>query len=455
MRQNWTLAGSEREANDVRRDAIRGRRGNDADEMIPRIVWIVTGLTLLAPQAFGFSTGSLSLVRTVNLTTALAGSAVTVTATLTNGGAAGLRGFYYADQLPSGLTVSTVKVTLNGRPVTDFTFESGQDGEVYAGLTPRRWRLETPTNFAEANPIPAGGVAQIVYSVTAPSAGFFLLQQFAWAACFADRSSTAFGCSEIADQQTLLFTNSALTIWSLYWQNATGPLAMWSMIGTNMASATLLQPSSAGAEWRVAGIGGFSGNGKEDLLLQSADGRLATWFMNGSQRIGGGYLNPNWADPQWKIAGTGDFNGDSKTDILWEHTGGGVACWFMDGTNRIGGDYLNPPLVDSNWRIVGTGDFNGDGKADILWEHTVGILACWLMDGTNRIGGGCLNPSTVDPNWKVVGTRDVNTDGQIDILWEHNSGTLAIWFMNGTNLMSASLLNPAKVDPSWKVVGLN
>jgi hypothetical protein len=421
--------------------------------MIPRKFHVGVGLILLAPQVFGFSTGSSSLVRTFNQTTALVGSPITVTVTFTNGENTGLRGFYYAEPLPSALVVSTARVTLNRIAITNFTFESGRDGDVDSGLTPRRWRLETPTNFAEANPIPAGGVVQIVYSVTAPSAGFFWLQQFAWAACLPDRSSAAFGSSEAADQQTLLFTDPGEAGWSLYWQNASGLLALWSMIGADMANATLLQPSAPGTEWTVAGVGGFSGNGKEDLLLQSADGRIATWFMNGSQRVGGGYLNPNWADPNWKIVGTGDFNGDGKTDILWEHTGGGVACWFMDSTNRIGGSLLNPPAVDPSWKIVGTGDFNGDGKTDILWQHTGGVLACWFMDGTNRIGGGCLNPSAADPSWKIVGTKDVNTDNQTDILWEHNSGLLAVWFMNGTNLMNATLFNPAKVDPSWRVVG--
>ena len=421
---------------------------------MPRIVCIGAGLALLGSPAFGYSTGNSSLVRTVNQNAAVVGSPITVTATFTNGENASLRGFLYCDQLPSALVVSTTKVTLNGRTLSNSTFESGRDGEVYAGLTPKCWRLETPTNFPEANPIPAGGVVQIVYTITAVSAGVSSLEQFAWAAGYPDRISSAFGNSEAADQQSVLFTNlAAAGAWSLYWQNTAGPLAGWTMSGTNMTSAALLQPSSAGAGWKVVGIGGFGGDAGRDLLMQNADGRIATWFMNGPQRAGGGYLNPSSADPQWKVVGTGDFNGDGKTDILWEHAAGGVACWFMDGTNRIGGNYLNPPAVDPKWRIVGTGDFNGDGKIDILWQHTDGMVACWLMDGTNLIWGGCLSPSAVDPNWKIAGTQDVNADGQNDILWEHISGSLAVWYMKGTNLLNSAFFNPAKVDSSWRVVG--
>jgi hypothetical protein len=241
--------------------------------------------------------------------------------------------------------------------------------------------------------------------------------------------------------------------WTLRFQNTSSTLAAWSMVGTNMVTATLLEPSSPGAEWRVAGAASFSGDGAADLLFQSQDGRIATWVMDGTNRVGGGYLNPSSADPNWRIVGTGDFTGDGKTTILWEHTSGGLACWFMDSTNRVGGGYLNPSMVDPNWKIVGTGDFNRDGKTDILWQHKDGILACWFMDGTNLTAASLLNPSTVDPNWKVVGTVDINQDGNTDILWEHTSGCLAVWYMNGTNLVNASLLNPGKVDPTWKVVG--
>ncbi len=241
--------------------------------------------------------------------------------------------------------------------------------------------------------------------------------------------------------------------WTLRFQNTSSTLAAWSMVGTNMITATLLEPSSPGAEWRVAGAGSYSGTGGSDLLLQSQDGRIATWVMEGTNRVGGGYLNPAWADPKWKIVGTGDFTGDGKNTILWEHTSGAVAYWVMDGTNRLGGGYLNPSMVEPNWKIVGTGDFNGDGKTDILWQHKDGVLACWFMDGTTRIGGGLLNPPTVEPNWRIVGTVDVNRDGNTDIIWEHNSGYVAVWFMNGTNLLNACLLNPGRVDPSWKIVG--
>jgi hypothetical protein len=241
--------------------------------------------------------------------------------------------------------------------------------------------------------------------------------------------------------------------WTLCFQNTSSTLAAWSMVGTNMVSATLLEPSSPGAEWRVAGVGSFSGNGGADLLMQSQDGQIATWFMDGTNRVGGGCLNPSSADPNWKVVGTGDFTGDGKTTILWEHTSGALAYWFMNSTNRVGSGYLNPSIVDPNWKIVGTGDFNGDGKTDILWQNQCGVLACWFMDGTNLTAACLLNPSTVDPSWKVVGTIDINQDGNTDILWEHTSGYLAVWYMNGTNLVNVSLLNPGRVDPSWKVVG--
>jgi hypothetical protein len=422
--------------------------------MMPKMLRVTSCLAaLLALQAFGFSSGNSSLARSFSTTTSLVNSPIVVTATFTNGETDALRGFNYSEQLPSALAVTTVNVTLNGQSITRFTFESGMDGDVYAGLTPRRWRLETPTNFTEANPIPAHGVVQIVYTIAASSAGSFSLQQFTWAACFPDRVSTTFGHSEVADVQTLQFTNLSGPPWVIYWQHTGGSLASWNMSGSNSTGGEYLTPSAVDPGWKIVGVGDFNGDGRADLLWEHTGGGLACWFMDGTTRVASSYLNPAAVDPTWRIVCTGDFNGDGKADILWQHTAGELACWFMDGTKCVAGVYLNPATVDPTWKIVGTGDFNGHGKVDILWQHSGGGLACWFMDGTTRVASSYLNPAAVDPTWRIVGTGDFNGDGKTDILWQQTDGWLAVWYMNGTNSVGGGYLNPSRIDPTWKVAG--
>jgi hypothetical protein len=165
-------------------------------------------LCLLSQAALAVTSGDLALARTFDKTVALTNSPILVTATLTNISTDTIRGFYYFDQLPTGLTVATINVTLGGRSLTNFSFESGQDGDVYAGCTPQRWRLETPTNFTEANVIPPQGIVRVVFSISCASTGTFTLQGFGCAACKPDKTNTLFGYSGTADQQTVTFVSS-------------------------------------------------------------------------------------------------------------------------------------------------------------------------------------------------------------------------------------------------------
>lgn len=160
---------------------------------------------LSLPGAFGFQSDNSSLTRSFNRTVALTNSQIVVTMNFTNGGTTASRGFYYSDQVPSGLAVSTVSLTLDGITVTNYLFESGQDGDVFAGCTPYRWVLEQPTNFTEANPIPPQATLQVIYVITSATSNIFSLQQFSWVGFEATKTNATFGYSENADQQSVRF----------------------------------------------------------------------------------------------------------------------------------------------------------------------------------------------------------------------------------------------------------
>jgi hypothetical protein len=168
-------------------------------------------LLLWSPGAFGFSTDGSMLARNFSRSVAGTNSGIAVTTTFTNGTSLPLRGFYYAEQLPSALTVTPVSIKLNGINVTNYIFETGQDGDVYADCTPWRWVLEQPRDFAQNNPVPVGGIVQIVYSVTSASFGTFSLTEFEWTAFATAATNASLGYSETADKQSVTFLASPPT----------------------------------------------------------------------------------------------------------------------------------------------------------------------------------------------------------------------------------------------------
>src|SRR5512137_578341 len=116
-------------------------------------------------SAGAFTSDSCGLSRTFDRTSTLTNLPVVVSALFTNGAAASVRGLSLSEQLPPGLAVQTLAVIVNGRAVTNYHFESGLAGDVYAGLVPYRWTLEMPASFAQSNPVPAAGTALIQYSL--------------------------------------------------------------------------------------------------------------------------------------------------------------------------------------------------------------------------------------------------------------------------------------------------
>ena len=156
------------------------------------------------PAARAFSSDNSSFARSFSQGLILTNAPVVVTVTFTNLETNTLRGFFFSDEVPTGTTVSTLSVALNGRNIRNYTLESGLDGDVYAGYTPWRWILERPAGFAESNPIPPQAGVRIVYAVASSVPGSFSFPQFFWTGQSPPNTNAAFGYSEAADQQTVV-----------------------------------------------------------------------------------------------------------------------------------------------------------------------------------------------------------------------------------------------------------
>jgi hypothetical protein len=217
------------------------------------------GLAALLPwAALGFSSDPASSVAvSLDSKVCLTNAPIRVTVTFTNGGSSALRGFFFTEQIPAGLAVTTLGVTLNGEAVANYSLEAGYEGDILPGYTPWRWRFETPTNFSELNPVPSAVAAQIVFAIASSSTGTFKLPAFSWAANNQGTTNAAFGCSETDDERPFKFvasTNLPLLAAELSTQNytlavdgvpnaiyllaASADLRQWRPLATNLSPFT-------------------------------------------------------------------------------------------------------------------------------------------------------------------------------------------------------------------------
>jgi len=242
----------------------------------------------------------------------------------------------------------------------------------------------------------------------------------------------------------------------LLWHNiASGANTVWLMNGLAVGAGSGASQGLPDVNWRIAGIGDFSGDGKADILWRhGVTGGNALWTMNGKTRLSAAAVRGVGVG-NWAIAGTGDFNGDGKADILWRNavTGGNVV-WLMNGSTVLTAAPTSG-VSGGNWKVGGIGDFNGDAKSDILWHNIAsGANTVWLMNGTAVGAGSGASQGLPTVSWKIAGVGDFNADGKADILWRNSvSGGNALWTMNGKARLSAVAVRGVGVG-NWGIAKL-
>ncbi|MCJ8502994.1 hypothetical protein [Desulfatitalea alkaliphila] len=164
----------------------------------------MVGVLLCLGSAAAFSTHATDAYRSFDALEAAAGEAITVTVVFSNLEPADLRGFFFTEHIPVGLSVTTEAVMIGGVRV-GYVYETGAVGDVYAGSVPHRWVLETPGDFTQDNPVAPSATVTIIYRLTSSDEGAFQLGAFNWAGYYRDALGAAFGHSEGADDVALVF----------------------------------------------------------------------------------------------------------------------------------------------------------------------------------------------------------------------------------------------------------
>ena len=162
------------------------------------------------------------------------------------------------------------------------------------------------------------------------------------------------------------------------------------------------------AEWSVAGIGDLDGDGSDDVLLRKDSGAWYFYPMAGRRYVSGRHGPARLTGKaEYALAGLGDFDGDGKDDALLRRADGLWYYYPMDGREILDGRGVSNLTRNTEWSVAGIGDLDGDGKDDVLLrkKDTTGTWYYYPMDGGRRhaaAGKGGAN-LTSDRSWKLAG----------------------------------------------------
>ena len=250
----------------------------------------------------------------------------------------------------------------------------------------------------------------------------------------------------------------------LLWHGNDGSLTMWlantkggwppntddPYAGAGVQPPTRISIGQLSTDWKVAGIGDFDGDGREDIIWRNQTGAISEWLSQPNTQFA---WNPHAAyqlSLDWQVAGVGDFNGDGRDDIMWRHSSGVMSEWLGQAGGTFAWNSKAAYQLPSNWKAVGTDDFNGDGRDDILWRNETGVMSEWLANADGTFGWNPNAAYQLPTNWTAVSTGDFNGDGRADILWTNENGDLSQWLghAGGTFAWNPNLV--ARIPVGWE-----
>ncbi|WP_363800660.1 reprolysin-like metallopeptidase [Lysobacter firmicutimachus] len=225
----------------------------------------------------------------------------------------------------------------------------------------------------------------------------------------------------------------------LYWRNpSTQQFAYWTDLYGTRSAGFYMQ-----AEYEVAGIGDFTGDGRSDVLWKSdAYKYLVLWVAkdNGYEQRGvGGY------EPGMSFVGIGDFDGDERQDLMWRsHDAELLKVWRMNGA-QIRSQFI--AAMPQWYQLLGIGDYNGDGYSDVIYADSSDVNL-YLNNGFGFVG---QRIGARPQGWTFLGSGDLNNDRREDLIWQNAARTTAsYWTMDGARILA----NPSLATyPNRRFVG--
>ncbi len=208
------------------------------------------------------------------------------------------------------------------------------------------------------------------------------------------------------------------------------------------------------SDWTVYGAYDFTGDGVCDIMFRSK--LSSTEYAVGYYDMGdnGAFKTMGWGvTAEWELADVGDFNGNGRADILWKNTTNGYLGLWMDGTDQWVA--LPASNLGAGQSIIGMGDVNGDGCDDILINSN-GVLGAWdisgIINGTEKTPVWSSFGITIGREWEVVGCADFDGNGKADIvLWRSDDGYIGTYMNCDVNDFRG--IYPGASKSEWGIPG--
>ena len=219
------------------------------------------------------------------------------------------------------------------------------------------------------------------------------------------------------------------------WYNgATGSVYHWIMDGTAVVDG--FSSGSAGPGTNDHATADFNGDGRSDLLYTTAsEVRILVGAGNGAARM---ELVDSRPAANWRVAGLGDFNGDGYGDILWHDLRTGNLCYWLMSATTVRDKRCNF-WINAGQTVRAIGDFDGDGRFDVLFSDNSRV---YMRLGGADAGTGSTYVAEHPQGWAIAGAGDVDGDGKADVFWHNGAtGEPYVWFMAG-QVVKGGLLGP-------------
>ncbi len=194
--------------------------------------------------------------------------------------------------------------------------------------------------------------------------------------------------------------------------------------------------------WTFEGIGDFTGDGFNDLLIMGPTGNLF-YYDRDSIGVDTGWMHIGTTANVWDPVDVGDFDKDGVSDILVQNRSSGTT-YFMDmDAGVFSGWSLVAAGGGSDLVARGAADLNGDGFDDAIYRNQV----TGEITAINMAGGVNSGSFTVGPNlgtsYDIAGMFDYDNDGYDDIIVRYApTGQHVGIDMNNGNFVGFDSLSP-------------
>jgi len=156
-----------------------------------------------------YSTHNVSWQRTLAVNAAFVGDSIEFTARFINNESDTLHGFYFAEHIPTGFSLSFENAFIDTAALFDLAHETTASSALYPQAATQRTIFETPPEFTENNAIAPGDTLTATFWVRAQTATSFTLGNAHWIGYFT-QGSAAFAASD--EVLTVTFIERDLTI---------------------------------------------------------------------------------------------------------------------------------------------------------------------------------------------------------------------------------------------------